>query len=267
MKLAGISLLVGSMDAKPHIADVEKAAASATGAQHKEDMDLLLAAAALGAEQTDVAIPALKKLLDDEPDSTSALSMLGSAYAIKGDAKDWLAALAPRLEKKPKDHDILFEQTRAYEAAGDWANARKAAQGVLDSGKATSNDYNNFAWMGLFDNHVGDAELKAGQQANMLSKNGSFADLHTMACVYAAAGKTTEARTVLDAAMYAGNITQPNAAVWYALGLLYEQYGVKPAALAAYRKVDAHEFDDHTFVDPAATYLLAQERIKALTAK
>lgn len=42
---------------------------------------------------------------------------------------------------------------------------------------------------------------------------------------------------------------------------------MKPAALAAYRKVEAHEFDDHAFVDPAATYLLAQARIKALTAK
>lgn len=71
----------------------------------------------------------------------------------------------------------------------------------------------------------------------MLSKNGSFAKLHTLACVDAATSKTTESRTVLDAAMYAGSMTQQNAAVWYALGLLYEQYGVKEAALAAYRKV------------------------------
>ncbi|HTV08056.1 MAG TPA: DUF3857 domain-containing protein [Candidatus Aquilonibacter sp.] len=267
MKLAAISLLAGSMDAKPYIADVKKATASATGAQHKEDMDLLLAEVSVGAEQTEEGIAASKQLLDDEPDSVTALSLLGSAYAIKGDSKDWLAMLAPRLAKKPKDHDILFEQTRAYELAGDWTSARKAAQAVLDSGKATANDYNNYAWMGLFDDHIGDAEVKAAQQSNMLSSNGNFADLHTLACVYAAAGKTTEARTVLDAAMYAGNITQPNGAVWYALGLLYEQYGVKGAALAAYRKVDAHEFDDHTFVDPAATYLLAQARIKALTAK
>jgi tetratricopeptide (TPR) repeat protein len=175
--------------------------------------------------------------------------------------------LTPRLAKKPKDHDLLAEQARMYQFMGDWAAARKAQQAVLDSGKATSNDYNSYAWMGLFDDHVGDAEVKAAQQSNMLSKNESFADLHTMACVYAATGKTTEARTVLDAAMYSGNITQPNAAVWYALGLLYEQYGVKGAALAAYRKVDAHEFDDHTFIDPAATYLLAQGRIKALAAK
>jgi transglutaminase-like putative cysteine protease/tetratricopeptide (TPR) repeat protein len=266
MKIAAISLLAGSMDAKPYLADLQDAAAKATGAQRKEDMDLLLAQVAIGAEQPDVAIAAAKRLLDAEPDSMEALSLLGTAYALAGHPKEWMAVLTPRVEKKPKDHDLLAEQARAYQFESDWAAARKAQQAVLDSGKATSNDYNSYAWMGLFDDHVGDAEVKAAQQSNMLSKNESFADLHTLACVYAAAGKTTEARTVLDAAMYAGNIRQPNAAVWYALGLLYEQYGVKGAALAAYRKVDAHEFDDHTFVDPAATYLLAQARIKALTA-
>ncbi len=265
MKLAAISLLAGSTDAKPYVADLQKAAAEATGAQRKEDMDLLLAQVAVGVEQPDIAISAAKRLLEAEPDSMEALSLLGTAYAMTGHSKEWLAVLTPRVEKKPKDHDLLAEEARAYQFEGDWAAARKTEQAVLDSGKATSNDYNSYAWMGLFDDHIGDAEVKAAQQSNMLSKNGSFADLHTLACVDAAAGKTTEARTVLNAAMYAGNITQPNAAVWYALGLLYEQYGVKEAALAAYTKVKAHEFDDHTFVDPSDTYPLAQARIKALT--
>ena len=267
MKIAAVSLLAGSMDAKPYLADLEAAAAKATGAQHKEDFDLLLAETAVGAEQTEMAIAAAKRLLEAEPDSMQALSLLGTAYAMAGHAQEWLVMLKPRVEKKPTDHDLLAQQARVYEFAGDWAAARKTQQAVLDSGKATSSDYNSYAWMGLFDDHVGDAEVKAAQQSNMLSKNSSFADLHTLACVDAAAGKTTEARTVLDAAMFAGNVTQPNAAVWYALGLLYEQYGVKQAALAAYRKVDAHEFDDHTFVDPSATYVLAQARIKALTAQ
>ena len=122
--------------------------------------------------------------------------------------------------------------TRAH----DYAAARIATQGTLDSGKATASDFNSFAWLGLFDSHLGEAELKAAQQSNMMSKNGSFADLHTLACVYAAEGHVTEARQVLDQAMYAGNQPEPNSAVWYALGLIYEQYGAKDAALAAYSK-------------------------------
>jgi len=98
----------------------------------------------------------------------------------------------------------------------------------------------------------------------MLTKNGSFAELHTLACIYAAQGKTTEARQVLKQAMYAGSLTEPNAAVWYVLGLIYEQYGAKTAALDAYRKVEAHELDGHTYIDPTSTYVLAQARLKDL---
>jgi Flp pilus assembly protein TadD len=191
----------------------------------------------------------------------------GQAYAYQGNTKDWLALLSEKLAKKPKDKDLLMEQAHAYETAHDFANARIASQKVLDSGKADSNSYNNYAWLALFDNHLGDDATKAAQQSNMLSKNGSFSDLHTMACVYAAQGKITEARQVLDQAMYAGSQAQPNSAVWYALGSIYEQYGAKDAALSAYRKVQAHELDDHTYVDPVDTYVLAQARIKALAGK
>jgi tetratricopeptide (TPR) repeat protein len=265
MRLAAISLLAGSMDAKPYLAELAEDREKASG-QHQTDLDLLLAYAATGAEQPAVALPAAKRLLDQEPDSQTALELLGQTYALQGESTAWLAMLAPRLEKRPQDHDLLEEQVRAYESAHNYAAARKSAQAVLDSGKATANDYNSFAWLGLFDQHLGEEELKAAQQANMHSKNSSFAELHTLACIYAAEGRTTEARQVLDQAMTARSQTEPDSEVWFALGLIYEQYGARDAALSAYRKVQAHELDDHTYIDPMSTYLLAQSRITALSA-
>jgi tetratricopeptide (TPR) repeat protein len=274
MRLAAISLLAGAMDGKQYLAEVgtarEQAAAdkpSIAQAQRVADLDLLTATLAVGSELPEPALAAAKRLLEQEPDSLTALRLAGQAYAYQHDTKDWLAMLDVQLKAKPKDKDLLLEQARAYQAAHDWTNARVASQKVLDSGKADSESYNNYAWLGLFDNHLGDDATKAAQQSNMLSKNGSFADLHTMACVYAAQGKTTEARQVLDQAMYAGSQAQPNSAVWYALGSIYEQYGARDAALSAYGKVQAHELDDHTYVDPVDTYVLAQSRIKALGAK
>jgi tetratricopeptide (TPR) repeat protein len=263
MRMAAIAMLAGSMEEKQYLPEIVAAQAKATG-QHQTDLDILLATAALGAEQPEPALAAAQRLLDQEPDSTLALSDIGSAYALQNNAAAWLEFLKPRLAKKPKDRDLLYEESRAYDLARDYANSRLTQQALLDTGKATAGDYNSYAWLGLYDNHVGEAELKAAQQSNMLSKNGSFADLHTLACIYAAAGRTTEARQVLDQAMYAGNESQPNSAVWYALGLIYEDYGAKDAALTAYRKVEAHELDDHTFVDPMSTWLLAQARMKAL---
>jgi tetratricopeptide (TPR) repeat protein len=210
-------------------------------------------------------LPAAKRLLEEDPDSLTALVLAGESYAMQNDSAGWLAMLAPRLAKKPKDHDLLEQQERAYLVAKNYTAARTAAQAVLDSDKAVGNDYNSYAWLGLFDGHVGEDALKAAQHSTEVSKSSNFADLHTLACIYAAEGRTTEARQTLDQAMYAGNQPEPNSEVWYALGMIYEQYGANDAALAAYRRVQAHEFDDHTYIDPEATYLLAQGRIQALT--
>jgi tetratricopeptide (TPR) repeat protein len=264
MRLAAISLLAGSMDAKPYLPEIAAAREKATGQQRQTDLDLLLASAANGAEQPALALPAAKRLMETEPDSQAAVGMASFAYALQSNSADWLAMLAPRIAKRPKDRELLLEQVSAYESAKNFTAARAAQQAVLDSGKATASDYNSFAWMGLFDDHIGEPELKAAQKANLLTNNGNFASLHTLACVYAAEGRTTEARQVLKQAMDAANESAPNSAVWYVLGMIYEQYGARNAALTAYNKVHAHEFDDHTYINPTDTYLLAQMRIKAL---
>jgi tetratricopeptide (TPR) repeat protein len=264
MRLAAIALLAGSMDAKPYLAELAADREKASG-QRQTDLDLLLAVSAIDAEQPDLGMPAAKRLLDQEPDSTEALSLVGQGFELKNDPAGWQALLAPRLAKKPGDHDLLRQQVGAYELAHDFKAAQATAQKVLDSGKATANDYNSYAWIGLFHDDLGDDITKAAQQSAQMSKNSSFAELHTLACIYAAQGKTTEAREVLQQAMDAASKPEPNSEVWYALGLIYEQYGAKTAALNAFHRVQAHELDDHTYLDATATYVLAQNRIRNLT--
>jgi len=264
MRLAAISLLAGSMEAKPYLAEISAARDKATGLA-QTDLDLLLAEAAIFSEQPVLGMPAAQRLLDQEPDSVTALGLVGQGYALQHDSKSWLAMLAPRLARKPDDRDLLVEQALAYQLAGDWKSAQATEQKVLDSGKATAADYNGYAWIGLFHDDLGDDITKAAQESTQLSKNSGFAELHTLACIYAAQGKTTEARKVLEEAMYANNQVEPNSAVWYALGMIYEQYGAKSAAVDAYKKVQAHENDDHTYIDPTDTYILAQTRLAALS--
>jgi tetratricopeptide (TPR) repeat protein len=94
----------------------------------------------------------------------------------------------------------------------------------------------------------------------MLNKGSSFAELHTLASIYAVEGKTKEARETLLQAMKSANLSLPNSEVWYVLGSIYEQYGVDDAAIEAYKKVDKPE----GFIFPTSTYILAQTRLKAL---
>jgi tetratricopeptide (TPR) repeat protein len=264
MRLAVISLLAGSMEAKPYLAEISAARDKATGLA-QTDLDLLLAVTAMYAEQPALGMPAAQRLLDQEPDSVTALGLVGQGYALQHDAKAWLTMLAPRLARKPDDRDLLVQQALAYQLANNWNAAQATEQKVLDSGKATAADYNGYAWIGLFHDDLGDDITKAAQESTQLSKNSGFAELHTLACIYAAQGKTTEARKVLEEAMYANNQVEPNSAVWYTLGMIYEQYGAKSAAVDAYKKVQAHENDDHTYIEPTDTYILAQTRLAALS--
>ena len=264
MRLAAFALMAGSMDVKPYLAEISAARDKANGLA-QTDLDLLLAVSAIYAEQPTIGLPPAQRLLDQEPDSVTALSLIGQAYALQHDAKSWQAMLAPRLARKPDDRDLLTQQVLAYELAKDWKSAKITEQKVLDSGKATAADYNGYAWLGLFHDDLGEDISKAAQESAQLSKNSDFPELHTLACIYAAQGKTTEARKVLEEAMYANNQVEPNSAVWYALGLIYEQYGANTAAADAYKKVQAHENDDHTFIEPTDTYVLAQSRLAALS--
>lgn len=264
MRLAAIALIAGSMDVKPYLREIAAAREKASG-QRQTDLDLLLAVAAMYAEQPAVGMPAAERLLDQEPDSIVALDLVGRGYQRENHAIDWQAMLSKRLAKKPDDKDLLAQQALAYEFAHDWKSAQATEQKVLDSGKATAADYNAYAWLGLFHNDLGDDITKAAQTSAQLSKSASFAELHTLACIYAAQGKTTEARKVLEDAMYAGSEAEPDSEVWYALGLIYEQYGAKATALDAFKKVQAHEADDHTYINPTSTYVLAQLQIEDLS--
>ena len=93
---------------------------------------------------------------------------------------------------------------------GDFALARATEQSVIDKGKSTANDYNMYAWTALFDGKVDADVVKNAQQAAMLTNNSSFAELHTLACIYAFQGKTSEARELLLKGMAAENLSEPN---------------------------------------------------------
>ena len=164
------------------------------------------------------------------------------------------------LAKHPEDENLLRLKIQFAEEKSDFALARATEQMLIDKGKGTAGDYNNVAWLALFDDKVDAASVKSAQQATMLTKDATFAELHTLACIYAYEGKSAEARDTLLKAMTVANLSEPNSEVWYGFGSIYEQYGVNDAAIAAYRKVEKPAGR----IGVTSTYSLAQARLKAL---
>ena len=265
IELAAASLIAG----RPNIASLLPAIAarrdgwtSAPGKPDLTDLNLLLAEGYVTIGDGPRAKAAAEALLKDWPASVTAMRLAGSAYALDHNWAAWNSLLDAQLAKHPDDRELLWERARAAQTQGDFAGAGKFLHTVLDGGQATSGYYNSYSWNSLFEKSADADAIQAAQQANSLSNNRSFADLHTLACLYAAQGKTTEAKQVLLQAMEAGGLTQPNSEVWFGFGALYEQYGVTDAAVEAFRKVKKPEGT----IAPADTYVLAQAHLKELKA-
>ena len=263
MRWAAASLVVNTSAIRNLLPDLRAAWEKAPAGDMRLNFALLLANGYRTAEDGSHLKEMTAEILKSFPDSYTAIGLAASADLLLKDWDDWKQMLDSRLAKHPDDEELLRMKARCLAYRGDWPGNRATYQMLFDNGKATLNDYNMYAWSALFDNSVNDDAIKASRQSNTLTHNNSFSEMHTLACLYAASGKTSEARDLLLKGMPLDDLSLPNSAVWYALGLVYEQYGVDDAAIAAYEKVEKPEGQ----IDPEDTYLLAQARLKALKAE
>jgi tetratricopeptide (TPR) repeat protein len=254
--LSGRSTLLSLL---PQVIAARKKATTDT---ERDNFDLLLASIYLRAEDGTNAKLISQQLLNRHSDSATAVTLMGRAYSLTKSWSAWKSLLDARLQTHPNNRSLLLESAAEADAEGDFPRARRAFRIILDSGNALADDYNMYALLSLFEEQVDDQALEAGQQANLLSKNNNYAYLHTLACLDAARGETAEARQLLLEAMSTGNLEEPNSAIWYGFGRIYEQYGVYDAAAAAYQRVERPD----GVVDPTDTFVLAQSRLKALHA-
>jgi tetratricopeptide (TPR) repeat protein len=260
IELAAASLLTDKSTLLTLLPDVVAARKQASTDGDRDNLDLLLASIYLSQGDSKNANLTTAGLLDREPDSAAVVALAGRAYALTKDWPAWKSLLTAKLQRRPDDRPLLLQSVAEAEAEGDLPRARQALKSILDTGRGQPEDYNLFAWLSLFDQSVDDKALDAAQQVNMTTNNTNYAYLHTLACLDAARGNTTEAKQLLLEAMKVGNLQEPNDAIWYGFGLIYEQYGDNTAAIAAYTRVKNEASKD----DPIGPYVLAQRRLEAL---
>jgi tetratricopeptide (TPR) repeat protein len=259
IRIAAASLVASTPAIQSLLPAIQAAREKAADSQ-RTDLGLLLAWGYIETENGTALKVVSSEILAKYPDSYEAINLAWRADALLKDWKAMNQLLDEHIAKHPDDEVLLRQKAFAAEQQGDWVEARVAEQSVMDKGKATALDYNNYAWTALFDGKVDADVVKNAQQSTMLTNNSSYNELHTLACIYAFQGKTSEARELLLKAMSAENLSEPNSAIWYAFGMIYEQYGINDAAIEAYRKVEKPE----GLIGPTDTYVLAQARLKAL---
>lgn len=262
IELAAGSLVVEKSALLTLLPQAIAARKNATTDTERDNFDLLLASIYLRVPDATNAKLVTEQLLHRQPDSVTAVSLAGSAYKLTADWAAWKSLLDAQLQRHANDRSLLLQSAAEAEAEGDFPRARRALGIILNGGNALADDYNRFAWLSLLDDKVDDQAIAAAQQATLLSKSSNYAYLYTLACLDAARGETAEARQLLLEAMSSGSLEEPNSAIWYGFGRIYEQYGLYIAAANAYKRVERPD----GVIDPTDSFMLAQSRLKALHA-
>jgi tetratricopeptide (TPR) repeat protein len=217
---------------------------------------------ALGAAYTDRkdwknVVPIAERLTTAYADSDNAFRMHVFALSLSGRTAEAEELAKKRLAKKPKDDEALRALSSNAAKARDYATAAKYAEQLVDELSPTQNDYNNAAWFELFAGNVTHA-MENARRATAEESQTSAAALHTLATIYAETGKNIEARDALLRTLDKSRRDQPDSSDWYVLGRMAENYGVREAALAAYKRVDKKENDG------ASVWELAQRRLAVM---
>ena len=217
----------------PLIAQARK---EATATRSRVELDQLLANVYLKLKDAPNALSVTTRLLNQFPDSTTAVHLAGRSFELRRDWSAWRALLTKRLQSQPNDQLLLLEDADEAVAEADYPRAR-AAYGRLRNGThAKANDDTMYAWLSLFEGKPDEEALAAAQRATLNASGQDYTSLLTLACVNAALGNAVEAHQQLLDAMSSANLVQPDPGIWYGFGRIYEQYGIPDAAIAAYKR-------------------------------
>ena len=227
--------------------------------QEKSRLDLVIALAYTKQRQWMELTPVATRLLQAYPDSITAFHFMTSAYANTSRLDDWDKLVQDRLAKHGDELDYTRSAAELARYRGDFVRSRQLIKDLIDRSKATENDLNSYAWDALFLlGDIGQDSIDAAERANQMSRDSDFSIMHTLACLYAHAGKAAQARELLLKAME-GNLEEPDSAVWLAYGQIAEEFGEPDAARTMYARVEKQEIES-----PDSNYNLAQRRILAL---
>jgi tetratricopeptide (TPR) repeat protein len=225
--------------------------------ERKIAIDRALVTAYNEAEQWKEAIPFAEHLVAAYPDSEVAFKSLVYSLSLAGRTADAAELAKKRLAKKPHDEEALRALSSNAARMTDYAAAAKYAEQVVDELQPNQNDYNNAAWFELFVGKL-DHAVDNARHATAEESQTSAAALHTLATLYAETGKNIEARDALLRTLDKSQRELPDSSDWYVLGRMAENYGVRDAALAAYKRVTKRPEGG------ASVWELAQRRLAAM---
>jgi tetratricopeptide (TPR) repeat protein/transglutaminase-like putative cysteine protease len=203
------------------------------------------------------------RLLAERPDSDQAFTARVAALVELQRFDDVRKMANDRLARDKRDVVAMRTLSEVAGQRSEYDSSASYLEQIIDHGEADAGVYNSLAWLALFRQPFVEQSIATARKAADLTGTGNSAILHTLAALYAEAGKTTEARQVILKEMDIAGSVDPRSEDWYVLGRIAEQYGEVDAAVALYRKVEKPKDEGL----PLSTYFLAEKRLKAIGRK
>ena len=259
IRTAALVLLPSRQLKNQYLSDLIAARDAAGNDLDRARLNLTLANGYFAQQRWAEMLPITLELTKAYPTSLRAYILAASAYAGLKRLDDWDKLVQQRMKDHPDEMAYLRSDAELFAFRGQFAKSREILKTIADKGQATSGDMNQYAWYALLvPGPIEQETIDIALRANDLAKN-NFALLHTLGCVYAQAGKPSQARELLLNAMDAARLEEPNSEVWFGFGLIAEQYGQTDAAQEMFARVEKPKMEF-----PAATYDLAQGHLAAL---
>jgi hypothetical protein len=197
-----------------------------------------------------------QEMLKRHPDSEMALTFWVTALSETGRWREIRDRMDERLRKDPQDDVARRMKATALGVIGDYSGSLREYDVLIDGGRGEAADMNNASWIALFLGPPDEKVIDRAQRA-VKAESTESAFLHTLATVYAEAGRGHQARQVLFQALEADSVDEPRPHDYYVLGRIAESWGENVIAGDCYRRVEKEEGANSTFA-------LAQRRLKGL---
>jgi tetratricopeptide (TPR) repeat protein len=260
MRIAALVLLRSKAVDGPSLAALDQARQAAKTDLERHRLTMVMAYAYAAHEKWADMLPLTAELMKSLPTSLRAFELATTAFAGLKRLDDWDNLIQSRTHEDPDELAYVRSSARLAAYRNQFGKSRDILKGIIDKGHATENDLNLYAWYALLrPDPIEQGTLDSAQRANDLTKNANFAILHTLACLDAQSGKTSQSRDLLLKAMEAQHLEEPNSEVWFGFGLIAEQYGVIDAAEKMYSRVEKPKLDY-----PGTSYVIAQQHLTNL---
>ena len=254
IRLAAHTLLVGDSMVATSAEELHKFGPKLTTDAQRGLLQTLLYDVAKDQGDKALAVSTAEASYPEDPSSDDRLWLLASAYDFAGRWQDVERVSREWLDSQPNNEIPQGYLVESLVAQGRASEGLELLAAKVRRGRASPKQLNNYAWQALVADAVDDGVVSAAESSYNQQSRRNYASAHTLACVYAAAGRIADARKMLlQLFTDYSRVKADSGEIMLIRGLIAENLGATKTAIKIYRKIEKPKYSTTDSVYAIAT--------------